>query len=201
MLLAMQAPNGEEILEVTTPAEWEDWLEQHAGQQEGVWVRLAKKAAAAPGGITRQEALDVALAYGWIDSQSRSESETHSLQRYSPRRAKSPWSRINVERVEQLTAEGRMRPPGLAQVEAAKADGRWDAAYAAQRDAATPEELTAALAASPAATRAFAALGKSARYEVLLPLLRATSPELRESRVRRAIASLEAAAEVTPESD
>jgi uncharacterized protein YdeI (YjbR/CyaY-like superfamily) len=199
MLLAMQAPNGEEILEVTTAEEWEAWLEQHAGGQDGVWVRLAKKGAAKPGDLTRQEALDLALAYGWIDSQSRGESETHSLQRYSPRRAKSPWSRINVDRVAELTAEGRMRPPGLAQVEAAKADGRWDAAYAAQRDAETPEELTAALAASPAATRAFAALGRSARYEVLLPLLKATTPELREARIRRTIASLEAAAEATPE--
>src|SRR4051812_29726336 len=107
----MQAPNGEEILEVTTAAEFEAWLEQHAGQQEGVWVRLAKKAAAVPGGITRQEALDLALAYGWIDSQSRGGGDTHSLQRYSPRRARSPWSRINVERVEELTAEGRMRAP------------------------------------------------------------------------------------------
>ncbi|MDQ4138028.1 MAG: OmdA domain containing protein, partial [Actinomycetota bacterium] len=114
MLSAMEAPNGEEILEVTTQEEWEHWLEQHSGQQEGVWLRLAKKGAAKPGDITRQEALDGALAYGWIDSQSRSESETHSLQRYSPRRARSPWSRINVERIEQLTAEGRMRAPGLA---------------------------------------------------------------------------------------
>ncbi len=92
-----------------------------------------------------------------------------------------------------------MRPPGLAQVDAAKADGRWDGAYAAQRDAEAPEELLAALAASPAATRAFAALGKSARYEVLLPLLKATSGELRDARVQRAIASLEAAAEATPD--
>jgi uncharacterized protein YdeI (YjbR/CyaY-like superfamily) len=195
----MQAPNGEEILEVTTAEEWEAWLEEHAGGQEGVWVRLAKKGAAKPGDLTRQEALDVALAYGWIDSQSRSESDTHSLQRYSPRRAKSPWSRINVDRVEELTAEGRMRPPGLAQVEAAKADGRWDAAYAAQRDAEVPEALTAALAASPAATRAFAALGKSAQYAILLPLLKATSRELLDSRVQRAIAALEAANETTPE--
>jgi uncharacterized protein YdeI (YjbR/CyaY-like superfamily) len=193
----MQAPNGEEILEVTTDEEFEAWLEQHAAQQEGVWVRLAKKAAAVPGGITRQEALDLALAYGWIDSQSRSGGDTHSLQRYSPRRARSPWSRINVERVEQLTAEGRMRPPGLAQVEAAKADGRWDGAYAAQRDAEVPPELTAALAANPAATRAFAALGRSARYDILLPLLKATSGDLLQTRVRRAIASLEAAAEPT----
>jgi uncharacterized protein YdeI (YjbR/CyaY-like superfamily) len=195
----MQAPNGEEILEVTTAGEWESWLEEHAGQQDGVWVRLAKKGAAKPGDITRQEALDLALAYGWIDSQSRSDSEIHSLQRYSPRRARSPWSQINVERVEQLTAEGRMRPAGLAQVAAAKADGRWDAAYAAQREAETPEELTAALAASPAATRAFAALGKSARYEVLLPLLRATTPERRDAQVRRAITALEAVAEATPD--
>ena len=194
----MQAPNGEEILDVTTPAEWAAWLEEHSGQQEGAWLRLAKRSSGLST-ITRQEALDVALAYGWIDSQSRSESETHSLQRYSPRRARSPWSRINVERVEQLTAEGRMRPPGQAQVDAAKADGRWDAAYAAQRDAETPEQLLAALAASPAATRAFAALGKSARYEVLLPLLKATSPELLDSRVQRAITALEAAAETTPD--
>ena len=195
----MQAPNGEEILEVTTAAEWEAWLEEHAEQQDGVWVRLAKKGAARPGDITRQEALDLALAYGWIDSQSRSESDTHSLQRYSPRRAKSPWSRINVERVEQLMAEGRMRPPGLAQVEAAKADGRWDAAYAAQRDAEVPEALAAALAASPAATRAFAGLGRSAQYAILLPLLKATSPELLDARVQRAIAALEAAAGTTPD--
>ena len=195
----MQAPNGEEILDITTAAEFERWLEEHTGQQEGVWVRLAKKGAAKSGDITRQEALDLALAYGWIDSQSRSESDTHSLQRYSPRRARSPWSRINVERVEQLTAAGRMREPGLAQVEAAKADGRWDAAYAAQRDAQVPEELTAALAASPAATRAFASLGKSAQYAILLPLLKATSPELLEARVKRAITALEASAATVPE--
>ncbi len=194
----MQAPNGEEILDVTTAEQWAAWLEEHSGQQEGAWLRLAKKASGLST-ITRQEALDVALAYGWIDSQSRSESETHSLQRYSPRRARSPWSRINVERVEQLIAEGRMRPPGLAQVDAAKADGRWDGAYAAQRDAEAPEELIAALAASPAATRAFAALGKSARYEVLLPLLKAASPELLESRVQKAITALEAAAGTTPD--
>jgi uncharacterized protein YdeI (YjbR/CyaY-like superfamily) len=194
----MQAPNGEEILDIRTAAELEAWLEDHADQQAGVWVRLPKKGFAGPGDITRQEALDLALAYGWIDSQSRG-GDTHSLQRYSPRRGRSPWSQINRDRVEQLTAEGRMREPGLAQVDAAKADGRWDAAYTAQRDAAVPEELTSALAASPAATRAFAALGKSARYDVLLPLLKATTAERRDAQVRRAILALESAAEATPE--
>lgn len=196
---SMRAANGEEILEVTTAAEWEAWLEEHSAQVDGVWVRLAKKGAASPGDLTRQEALDSALAYGWIDSQSRRDSETHSLQRFSPRRARSPWSRINVELVEQLSSKGRMRPPGMAQVDAAKADGRWHAAYAAQRDAEVPEALASALAASPAATRAFAALGKSARYTILLPLLKATSPELLDRRVRRAVAALEAAAEAAPE--
>ncbi|GAA0585277.1 hypothetical protein GCM10009546_54500 [Actinomadura livida] len=115
-------------------AEWEAWLAADHESDGGAWLKIAKKGSAATS-VTIGEALDVALCYGWIDSQRKSCDEHFYLQRYSRRRKGSPWSRVNVERVEALTAAGRMRPPGLAEVAAAKADGRWDAAYTAQRHA------------------------------------------------------------------
>ncbi|XRQ16549.1 YdeI/OmpD-associated family protein [Actinomadura welshii] len=170
-------------------AEWEAWLAAHHQSEGGAWLKIAKKGSPATS-VTIGEALDVALCYGWIDSQRKSCDEHYYLQRYSRRRKGSPWSRVNVERAEALTEAGRMRPPGLAEVAAAKADGRWDAAYTAQRDAAVPPDLAEALAAHPDAAARFEALGRTDRYRIILPLLKARTPAGRQARLARAISDL-----------
>ncbi|MFG3442333.1 YdeI family protein [Nonomuraea sp. NPDC047897] len=170
-------------------AAWEAWLTAHHGDEGGAWLAIARKGSPVAG-IAIGQALEVALCYGWIDSHRRSHDEHFFLQRYSRRRRGSPWSRINVERAEALIAAGRMRPPGLAEVAAARADGRWDAAYAAQRDATVPPELTEALAAHPEAAARFATLDRTARYLVILPLLKARTPAGRARRVQQAVTGL-----------
>ncbi|MFC9974638.1 YdeI family protein [Spirillospora sp. NPDC127200] len=187
----MAAPDPSEILEFADAAAWERWLAANHDRRGEAWLKQAKKNAAAPA-VTRAESLEVALCYGWIDSHTRSLDAEHFLQRYSPRRPKGDWSKVNVALVEELTAAGRMRPPGLAAVEAAKADGRWEAAYAGQKDAAPPPDLEAALAASPQARESFDALGRSDRYTILLALMKARTPETRAARLRRAVGELEA---------
>nr|WP_062332499.1 YdeI/OmpD-associated family protein [Herbidospora sakaeratensis] len=168
-------------------AAWETWLSaNHAG--EGVWLRIAKKGAPLES-ITIGQALDVALCYGWIDSQRKGHDEHSYLQRFSRRRRGSPWSRVNVRRVEALTEAGRMRPPGLAEVERARADGRWDAAYAAQSEFAVPADLEAAL--DPATRAAFEGLDRTARYLLVLPLLKARTPEARAARLKKALDDLQ----------
>ncbi|WUI03350.1 YdeI/OmpD-associated family protein [Spirillospora sp. NBC_00431] len=169
--------------------QWEAWLADNHQTEGGVWLRIAKKGAPVAA-ITIGEALDVALCYGWIDSQRKTLDEHSYLQRYSRRRKGSPWSRRNVDRVAELTAEGRMRPPGLAEVAAAQADGRWDAAYAAQRDVTVPGDLAEALAAHPAAAARFDALDKTRRYQLILPLLKARTPAGRKARIDKTIADL-----------
>ena len=113
-----------EILACANPAEWESWLAAHHAVRDDVWLRIAKKSSSKRS-VTLAEALDVALCYGWIDSQRKSHDDDHYLQRYSPRRRGSPWSRINVKKAEALIAAGRMREPGLAAIDAARADGRF----------------------------------------------------------------------------
>jgi uncharacterized protein YdeI (YjbR/CyaY-like superfamily) len=182
----------DDILRFADADEWDRWLAEHGETRPAAWLMIAKKRSGA-GGITAAEAGDVAICHGWIDSQRRGLDATHFLQRYSPRRPGSPWSRVNVERVAALEAAGRMRPAGRAQVEAAKADGRWAAAYAPQRAAAVPDDLAAALAGNDRARAAFEALSRSDRYAILLPLLKARTPEARARALRRAVTSLEAA--------
>lgn len=176
-------------LELPDVTAWETWLAAHHGDEGGVWLRIAKSRS--PLALIRiEDALQGALCFGWIDSQRRSLDEHSYLQRYSRRRRGSPWSQENVERVERLTAVGRMRPPGLAEVAAARADGRWDAAYVAQRNVVLVEDLAAVLAADPRATARWEALGKTARYDLILPLLKARTPAARERRLQRAIDAL-----------
>jgi len=170
-------------------AGWESWLADHHETQSDAWLKIAKKTSPSVS-VTAEQALEVSLCYGWIDSHRRSFGEHYFLQRYSPRRNGSPWSRVNVERVDKLTAAGRMRPSGLAQVAAAKADGRWAAAYTAQRNATVPPDLADALAAEPRAASAFAALGRSGRYQVILPLLKARTTAGRAARLHKAISGL-----------
>ncbi|GAA2727022.1 YdeI/OmpD-associated family protein [Actinocorallia aurantiaca] len=172
-------------------AQWESWLAGHHGDEGGAWLKVAKKGSGVAS-LTVVEALDVALCYGWIDSQRKSYDDRFFLQRYSRRRKGSPWSRVNVEKVEALTAEGRMRPPGLAEVAAAQADGRWEGAYAAQRDVTVPSDLAEELAARPEAAARFEALDKTGRYLVILPLLKARTPAGRAARLRKAVSELSA---------
>jgi len=157
-------------------ADWEAWLADHHETAGEAWLAIAKKGAAVPT-ISAAEAGDVAICFGWIDSQRRGLDAEHFLQRYSPRRKGARWSQVNVDRAEALIAAGRMRPAGFVQIEAAKGDGRWDAAYPAQRDAETPEDLEAALADDPAAAARFAALDKTSRYSVILKIGRASCRE------------------------
>ncbi|CDZ64657.1 YdeI/OmpD-associated family protein [Neorhizobium galegae] len=179
-----------EALAFTDPADWASWLSAHHATSSGVWLKIGKKNPKRTL-ITIDEALDVALCHGWIDSQRKGFDATSYLQRYSPRRAKSPWSKLNVDRVAALTQAGRMQPAGLAEVEAAKADGRWAVAYAPQREAGLPDDLMAALAENATAAATFEKLDKTGQYAVVLPLLKATSPEIRGARLEKAVAKLE----------
>jgi uncharacterized protein YdeI (YjbR/CyaY-like superfamily) len=186
ILTCVEAP---ERLDLPDAAEWEAWLAAEHGTRGEVWLRIAKRHSGVTS-VTSAEALEVALCYGWIDGQRKSYDEVSFLQRYSPRRAGSPWSKINVGKVETLIAAERMQPAGLAEVAAAKADGRWEAAYESQRTATIPPDLAAALADDTDAKAAFERLSKSEQYAVILPLLKARTPETRAKLVARAIERL-----------
>lgn len=178
-----------DILSCGSPTEWESWLAANWQRPTGVSLKIAKKGSGVVS-VTVNEALDVALCYGWIDGTRRRLDEAYFLQWYSPRRPRSSWSKANVARVEALVAAGRMRPPGLAAVEAARADGRWAAAYESQRDATVPPDLAAALDHDDRANAAFKSLGRSERYAVILPLLKARTPQKRAEQLSAAIARL-----------
>jgi uncharacterized protein YdeI (YjbR/CyaY-like superfamily) len=179
-----------EVLSFEDDSQFESWLAEHHDTRDGVWLKIAKKGSDARS-VNAAEALEVALCFGWIDSHRKSLDESHFLQKYTPRRPKSSWSKVNTDRVDALIAAGRMREPGLAQVAAAKVDGRWDAAYASQRNATAPPDLEAALARSDAATHMFDSLGKSDRYALILRLLKARTPDERAAQLRRIVAQLE----------
>jgi uncharacterized protein YdeI (YjbR/CyaY-like superfamily) len=168
---------------------WEVWLEGHHDERDGVWIKIAKKASGVAS-VTAAEGTEVALCFGWIDGHRKAYDSTHFLQRYSPRRRGSSWSRLNVERAETLIASGRMREAGFTEIEKARLDGRWDAAYESQATATVPSDLAAALAADAAAREAFERLGKTDRYAVILELLKAPTAAARQTRLRRAIVRL-----------
>lgn len=171
-------------------AELEDWLEEHHARSDGLWLKIAKKASGVES-VSYAEALEVALCFGWIDSQKRGFDEKHFLQRFTPRRPRGKWSRNNRDAAEELIATGKMRPAGLAEVEAAKADGRWQAAYAGQRTAEVPDDLQRELDANPTARESFARLDSANRYAILYRLNDAKKPETRERRLRKFVAMLE----------
>jgi uncharacterized protein YdeI (YjbR/CyaY-like superfamily) len=183
-----------DVLDFPDADTWESWLaEQHDVQSEA-WLRIAKRQSGIAS-VTPAEALEVALCYGWIDGQRKAKDDVSFLQRYSRRRPRSSWSKVNVAKVEALIEAGRMRPAGLAEVDAAKADGRWDAAYESQRTATVPPDLAAALAGDERANAAFERLGRSDRYAVILPLLKARTPETRAKLLARSVARLAAEAQ------
>lgn len=168
-----------EAMRFADAAAWESWLAEHHTEDGGAWLLIRRKGSAVPL-LTIEQAAEVALCYGWIDGHRRAHDTDSFLQRYSRRRRGSPWSRVNVERAEALIEAGRMREPGFAAIEAARADGRWDAAYAPQREAPVPPELAAALAADPTASSRFDSLDRTARYLLVLPLLKARTPTTRQ---------------------
>ncbi|MBE2317478.1 YdeI/OmpD-associated family protein [Solirubrobacter sp. CPCC 204708] len=169
-------------------AAWESWLEANHAVVDGVWLRFPKKHTGLPT-VDFVEAIEVALCFGWIDGQRKGLDDTHYLQKFTPRRARSKWSQINVARCGELIAAGRMRPPGQAEIDAAKADGRWDAAYAPASRIEVPEDLTAALDAAGVAD-AFAALKSQDRYSILFGLHDAKRPETRARRIAKVIEQL-----------
>lgn len=178
-----------ETLAFADPAALDGWLERHHDLQAGLWVKVAKKGSGIAS-VTDAEVNDAALCWGWITGQRKAVDAAYYLQKITPRRARSAWSQVNVRRVAELIADDRMREPGHAEIAAAKADGRWDAAYASQAEATVPDDLAAALAANPRAGRAYEKLGKSDAYQVVLPLLLARSEKVRAARLQRAITRL-----------
>ncbi len=162
---------------------WEKWLLQH-GQTRGLWLKIAKKRTGVHS-VSYQEALVVALCHGWIDGQRRACDETFFLQRFTPRRTRSLWSKANVEKVEKLIEEGKMHAAGLSEVERAKGDGRWHAAYGGARNMETPQELIAALAGDPKARAFFEKLDKTNRYAFCWRVQTAKRPETRTARAQK----------------
>src|SRR6478735_6639834 len=170
---------------------FEAWLVDNASTASHVWMRMAKKGSGVAS-IDWTTAVDVALCFGWIDGIARRIDDEWYVQRFTPRRAKSVWSKINRERIERLTAEGPMRPAGLAEVERAKADGRWDAAYAGGRTMEVPDDLQRELDARPGAAAFFATLNSQNLYSILYRLHDAKRPETRARRLAKFVAMLEA---------
>ncbi|MEA2704906.1 MAG: hypothetical protein QOD63_2851 [Actinomycetota bacterium] len=169
--------------------DWRAWLDEQHATSEGLWLKVAKKDTGIAT-VTYDEALDVALCYGWIDGQRNRFDDTWFLQRFTPRRARSKWSQRNCAKVATLTDQGLMRPAGLREVDRAKADGRWDAAYPSQRDLVVPDDLQAALAADGAAREFFDALDRTNRYAILYRLHDAKKPETRARRIETFVAML-----------
>jgi uncharacterized protein YdeI (YjbR/CyaY-like superfamily) len=177
------------IVLFASPDEFETWLEKDHATSEGIWLKIAKKGSGIES-VSYGEALEVALCFGWIDSQKRAFDEEHFLQRFTPRRPRGKWSRINRDKAEELIAAGAMRPAGLAEIEAAKADGRWGAAYEGQRNAKVPEDLQRELDGNKSAREFFATLDSANRYAIIYRLNDAKKPETRERRLRQFVEML-----------
>jgi uncharacterized protein YdeI (YjbR/CyaY-like superfamily) len=177
--------------------QWTAWLAENHATQPGVWLRIAKKASDLVS-VTYAQALDAALCYGWIDGQRKGFDVDSFIQKFTPRRKRSNWSKINCDHVARLIGSGAMHPAGLAEIEAAKADGRWQRAYDSPRVAEVPADLQAALDAHPAAKEFFATLKGNNRYAILYRIQTAVKPETRARRIRELTAMLERSETVHP---
>jgi uncharacterized protein YdeI (YjbR/CyaY-like superfamily) len=180
-----------------TQWDWEAWLDAHHADVPGVWLQIAKKATGKPS-VSYVEALDSALCYGWIDGQKASLDEVHWLQKFTPRRPKSAWSRVNCEKATALIAAGRMRPAGQQQVDAAKADGRWEAAYDSQSAIAVPADLQQELDEHPDAKAFFGMLDSRNRYAILYRIQTAKKAETRAARIRKFVEMLSQGQKIYP---
>jgi uncharacterized protein YdeI (YjbR/CyaY-like superfamily) len=177
------------VLGFGEPAEWESWLAEHHATAPGVWLKIAKSGSRTRG-VSYPDALEVALCFGWIDGQKARGAEGFWLQRFTPRKAGSGWSKINTEKAAALIAAGRMRPAGLREVERARADGRWDAAYAGQRTMTVPDDLAEALAANDAARAFFDTISSVNRYAICYRIGRVKRPETRARKIAEYVAML-----------
>ncbi len=173
-----------------SPQAWEDWLKEHHAESPGIRLKIAKKGTGQRS-VTYAEALEVALCYGWIDGQLQALDQTFYLQRFTPRRRHSVWSKINTEKAEALIAQGRMQPAGLKEIEAAKQDGRWAAAYDSQSRAVVPDDFQAELEKNPKAKAFFATLNSVNRYAICYRIQTARKPETRRARIEKFIAMLD----------
>jgi len=179
-----------ERMRFTSAQEWRTWLEANHDTSPGIWLMIAKKGSGVES-VTYDEAVDEGLCFGWIDGQKARHDDHHFLQRFTRRTRRSPWSRINTERVARLLGAERMHPAGLREVEAAKGDGRWEAAYAGPASAVVPEDLRAALDASPAAADFFAQLNSADRYAILYRIGSVKRAETRARKIAGFVADLE----------
>lgn len=181
--------NSLPTLHFETQQGWEAWLDAHHADVAGVWLQIAKKTAGTPS-VTYAEALDSALCYGWIDGQKASLDDAHWLQKFTPRRPKSAWSRVNCEKATALIAAGRMQLAGQRQVELAKADGRWEAAYDSQSTITVPADLQQELDARPDAKVFFGTLDSRNRYTILYRIQTAKKAETRAARIQKFVEML-----------
>jgi uncharacterized protein YdeI (YjbR/CyaY-like superfamily) len=177
------------VLAFESAAHFAAWLEEHGAESDGIWLEFAKKGTGVSS-VTYPEAVEAALCHGWIDGQARRIDDVHYRQRFTPRRARSRWSKINREKAERLMREGRMRPRGFREVERAKADGRWEEAYDSPRSATTPEDFERALKKEPKARAFYESLGPSKRYSFLYRIREAKRPETRARRIAEYVALL-----------
>lgn len=187
----MDTFNNIPIRSFETVGEWQDWLSENYTDQTGTWIKVAKKGSGIAS-VSPPEALDVCLCYGWIDGQRRSLDATYYLQKYTPRRKRSLWSKVNIEKVEALIAQGLMQAPGQAAIDAAKSDGRWDAAYESQRNATVPQDFQTMLDANRAAADFFNTLTRAERYAALHQLMTAPNEVIRQNRLAKIIIKLKA---------
>ncbi len=193
----MDTQQGLPILSFPSQQEWEEWLGEHHRTSKGLWLKIAKKGSEV-GTVNYAEALEGALAHGWIDGQKGALDEAFWLQRFTPRGPRSQWSKINREKAGALIQAGRMKPAGLAAVEQARADGRWEAAYDSQSKATVPEDLQQALDANPEAAEFFATLNSVNRYAVLYRIHEAKKPETRARRIEKFIGMLNRREKIHP---
>lgn len=185
----MKSTDNLPIVTFESQGEWEAWLEQHAADSKGVWLKMAKKGTGIAS-VNYAEALEGALCYGWIDGQKASFDEQYWLQKFTPRGAKSIWSKVNCAKVEALLADGRMRATGLRQVELAKADGRWEAAYDSQSKITVPADLQSELDKNPQAKDFFGTLDSVNRYAILFRIQTAKKAETRTARIQKFVEML-----------
>jgi uncharacterized protein YdeI (YjbR/CyaY-like superfamily) len=188
--MSPKSQNDLPVILFEQPKDWADWLDKQHGSAAGLWLRLAKKDSGIQS-VTYQEALEVALCYGWIDGQKKSYDESSWLQKFTPRGAKSIWSKINREKAEKLIESGQMKPAGLKAVEAAKQDGRWEAAYDSFSSATVPDDFQAELDKNGEAKAFFDTLNRQNRYAILFRIQTAKKAETRAKRIRQFIEMLE----------
>jgi len=199
--MAPVIPDPRKIKSFRTEAAFAAWMKANHARETEIWLKIHKKDSGLPT-VTNTQALDVALCWGWIDGIRKSLDETSFLQRYTPRRARSVWSQINRDHVARLTAAGRMTPAGQRQVDAAKADGRWDAAYAPMRsasEATIPEDLRAAIEASPRARKTFATLGRQNLFSLAFRTNNMKTPAGRAKKIAALVAMLARGETIVPE--